>query len=130
MVVKEHGVAIALKRVEGKLFVELQLIGTLTHEDYELFVPMIDKAMQETPEVKMAMLVDFRKLEGWEAKAAWDDFKFGLNHRGDFKKLAIVGNKQWHKLSAKISGWFVSGESRFFEEKASALAWLAESSED
>ena len=126
MVVKEHGVGISLKRYADELFVELSLLGKLTHEDYELFVPMIDKAMQETPDVKMAMLADMRELEGWEARAAWDDFRFGLNHRSDFKKLAIVGDARWQKLAAKITDWFVSGETRYFETREAALAWLQE----
>jgi hypothetical protein len=129
MVIREHGVGISLKRHEGGLFVELSLQGKLTHEDYELFVPMIDKAMGETPDVKMDMLVDMRELHGWEARAAWDDFKFGLNHRSDFKKLAIVGDARWQQLSAKISDWFVSGETRFFDTRDAALAWLRSGSE-
>ncbi len=127
MKIKEHGVGISLKRVEERLFVELVMIGKLTHEDYGLFVPMIDKAMQETPDVKMDMLIDMRAIEGWEPRAAWDDFKFGLEHRSDFSKMAIVGEKTWQKLSAKISGWWVSGETRYFEEREAALAWLLES---
>jgi hypothetical protein len=130
MDVKEHGVSIGLKRMGDTLFVELTMVGKLTHEDYEMFVPMIDKAMQGMPNVKMDMLGDLRQLEGWEPRAAWDDFKFGLNHRGDFNKLAFVGNKEWHKLSAKMSDWFVSGETRFFEDRASAFAWLEHGSKD
>ena len=126
MMVKEHGVGISLKRYNGNLFVELALFGKLTHADYELFVPMIDKAMQEMPDVKMDALVDLRELQGWEARAAWDDFRFGLNHRSDFNKMAIVGNREWQKLSAKISDWWVSGETRYFETRDAALEWLGE----
>jgi hypothetical protein len=85
---------------------------------------MIDKAMKETPEVRMDMLVDLRELEGWEPRAAWDDFRFGLNHRSDFRKLAVVGGAPWQKLAAKSSDWVLSGETRYFDDYASALAWL------
>jgi len=124
MKIKEHGVGISLKRFEGKLLVELAMIGKLTHEDYEMFVPMIDKAMKETPDVKMDVLIDLRDLQGWEPRAAWDDFKFGLNHRSDFKKMALVGNAMWQELSAKLSNWFVSGETRYFETREAAMEWL------
>jgi len=124
MVPKEHGVGISLKRADGKLFVELALSGELAHEDYELFVPMIDKAMKETPDIKMDMLVDMRDLQGWKPRAAWDDFKFGLNHRSDFKKLAIVGNARWQKLSAELSNLILSGETRYFETRDAAMTWL------
>lgn len=124
MEMKEHGVGIALKRVGGKLFVEIKMIGTLTHEDYELFVPVIDGAMEDVPEQKMNMLADMRELEGWELNAAWDDFKFGLNHRRDFAKIAMVGNATWEKFSAKISNLIISGETRYFDKREDALAWL------
>ena len=124
MTTKEHGVGIAIKRIGDKLFVEMTMIGKLTHEDYKFFVPMIDGAINATPNVKMNMLADLRKLEGWEPRAAWDDFKFGLEHRADFNKMAFVGNKTWEKLSAKIANWWVSGETRYFEDRETALAWL------
>jgi hypothetical protein len=124
MAEKEHGVGIALKRSGSTLFVELALMGKLTHEDYTRFVPMIDNAMKGTPEVKMAMLVDLRELKGWELEAAWDDFRFGLNHRSDFEKLAIVGGAAWQKVAAKLSDWFVSGETHYFGDKEAALEWL------
>lgn len=129
MVVEEHGIGIALKRIGGTLFVEMALMGKLTHGDYAQFVPMIDNAMKGTPDIKMNMLVDLRQLEGWELEAAWDDFRFGLNHRNDFEKLAIVGNAAWQKIAAKLSGWFVSGETRYFGDKEAALAWLESSAE-
>jgi len=28
------------------------------------------------------------ELQGWELRAAWDDFKIGLKHGGDFEKVA------------------------------------------
>jgi hypothetical protein len=124
MVAEEHGVGIALKRSGSRLFVELVLMGKLTHEDYAQFVPMIDNAMKGTPEIKMDMLVDLRPLKGWELEAAWDDFRFGLNHRSDFEKLAIIGDAAWQKIAAKLSDWFVSGETRYFGDREAALAWL------
>jgi hypothetical protein len=129
MAEKEHGVGIALKRYGSTLFVELELLGRLTHADYAQFVPMIDNAMKGMPEIKLEMLVDLRQLKGWEPEAAWDDFRFGLNHRSDFKKLAIVGDALWQKIAAKLSDWFVSGETRYFGDKEAALAWLGSSGE-
>lgn len=124
MNIQEHGVGIALKRIEGRLFVELRMIGTLTHEDYELFVPVIDAALRDIPGHKMHMLADMRELEGWELHAAWDDFKFGLDHRKDFKKIAMVGAAKWEALSAKVTNLLMRGETRYFEKREDAVAWL------
>ena len=68
-------------------------------------------------------------MEGWELAAAWDDFAFGVKHWNDFTKLALVGNKRWEELSAKIGDKLTSAEMRYFpeEEKDAAMAWIADS---
>ena len=37
---------------------------------------------------KIQVLFDMTELQGWELRAAWDDFKIGLKHGGDFEKVA------------------------------------------
>jgi len=76
------------------------------------------------PEIKA--LIDATELEGWELRAAWDDFKLGLKHGRQFKKIAIVGNKNWLEMSAKIGSWFVSGDVEYFDNEAAAITWLNE----
>jgi hypothetical protein len=46
-VIKEHGIGIAIKRNKKRLFIEIVMLGKLTHEDYQTFVPMVDKALKE-----------------------------------------------------------------------------------
>lgn len=55
---------------------------------------------------------------------AWDDFKLGLKHNNHFRKIAIYGNKGWQKMAARVGGWFISGEVKFFEDPEQAIAWL------
>ncbi len=64
------------------------------------------------------------ELEGWEVRAAWDDFKLDMKHGKEFEKIAILGNKRWQELATKISSWFISGESKYFEDAKEALNWL------
>jgi GTP cyclohydrolase I len=45
-IIKEHGIGIAIKRNKKKLFIEIAMLGKLTHEDYQTFVPMVDKALK------------------------------------------------------------------------------------
>lgn len=70
------------------------------------------------------MLIDARHFDGWEARAAWDDFKLGLVHGKVFSHLAIVGNKPWEKVLAKLADWILNGECQFFEDYQEALDWL------
>jgi len=87
---------------------------------------MIDSALEGITEPKVNVLFDGTELEGWEVRAAWDDFKFGLKHDNEFSKIAFVGNKKWQELAAKVGRWFMTGEIKYFEEISDALDWLDE----
>ncbi len=121
---KEHGIGIAIKKNKKKLFIELTMIGKLKHEDYQIFVPMIDRALKEAKSLEVDLLVDMRSFTGWEFLAAWDDLKFGIKHGNDFDKMAIVGNKKWEEISVKMMSHMIRGETKFFKERDKALSWL------
>ncbi len=123
-VIKEHGIGIAIKRTKKRLFIEIVMLGKLTHEDYKIFVPMIDKALKEVKGLEIDLLVDMRAFRGWELVAGWDDLKFGVKHRNAFDKMAIVGNKKWEKLSVKMMKHLMKGKVKFFKQRETALAWL------
>ena len=72
----------------------------------------------------MNVFIDGTELEGWEVRAAWDDFKMGMKHNNQFKKVAIYGNKKWQETASKVGDWFTSGEVQFFEDEKKALDWL------
>ena len=123
-VIKEHGIGISIKRTKKRLFIEIVMLGKLTHEDYTIFVPMIDKALKEVKGLEVDLLVDMRAFRGWELVAGWDDLKFGVTHRNTFDKMAIIGNKKWEKLSVKMMKHLMKGKSKFFKERKKALLWL------
>lgn len=123
-VIKEHGISIAIKRNKKRLFIEIAMLGKLTHEDYQIFVPMVDKALKEAKGIESDLLVDMIRFDGWEFMAAWDDFKFGVKHRNSFNKIAIIGNKKWEEASTGMMSHLMKGKSKFFKERAKALSWL------
>ena len=126
MSITRHGLSIGIERVADNIYLSLKAVGKLTHEDYETITPMIDSALDGVKEAKVKVLIDGTELEGWELRAAWDDFKLGLKHGGEFEKIAIYGNKNWQEITAKICSWFISGEVKYFENYDGALAWLDE----
>ena len=123
-IIREHGIGIAIKRNKKKLFIEITMLGKLTHEDYQVFVPMIDKALKKVKSLEIDLLVDMKKLKGWEFLAAWDDFKFGVKHRNAFDKVAIIGNKKWEEQSVAMMSHLMKGKTKFFKEREKALTWL------
>ena len=123
-VIKEHGIGIAIKRNKKRLFIEIAMLGKLTHKDYQTFVPMVDKALKEAKGIEADLLIDMRAFKGWEFMAAWDDFKFGVKHRNAFKKMAIVGDKNWEDASTAMMSHLMSGKAKFFKKREKALSWL------
>lgn len=122
---KRHGVSIGIERSDDQFFLSLKAVGKLTHADYEVITPLIDEALGTVKHPHVRALIDGTELDGWEARAAWDDFKIGLKHGNEFEKIAIYGNRNWQHSLARIGSWFMSGEVRFFEDPESALEWLS-----
>ena len=119
-----HGLSIGIERIANRFLLTLKASGKLTHEDYETITPMIDTALSMVKQPKVKAFVDITDFEGWELRAAWDDFKLGLSHGSEFEKIAVVGNKKWQEVGAKIGNWFVSGEVKYFEDMHEAMDWL------
>lgn len=126
MTVNRHGLSIGIERINSDLYLTLKAVGTLQHSDYEVIVPMIDSALAGVKDAKVKVFFDGTELDGWELRAAWDDLKLGLKHGHEFKKVAILGNKRWLEMSAKIGSWFVSGDIKYFENEneTEAFDWL------
>lgn len=124
MTTSKHGLSIGIERINSQFFLKLKAIGKLTHDDYKIITPLIDAALDSVKEPKVNVLIDGTELEGWELRAAWDDFKLGLKHNNEFEKIAIYGNKNWQAITAKIGSWFISGEIEYFEDCDKAIHWL------
>ncbi|MEE4658907.1 MAG: STAS/SEC14 domain-containing protein [Halieaceae bacterium] len=124
MKVVKHGLSIGIERIGEDIFLALKAQGKLTHEDYKTITPMLESALAEVTSPSVNALIDGTELEGWEARAAWDDLKLGLKHGSEFKKIAIVGNRKWQERLSKVGSWFISGEIKYFESEADAVVWL------
>jgi len=124
MSINRHGLSIGIERTENDFFLSLKAIGKLTHDDYETITPMIESALEGVDHPRIKAIFDGTELEGWELRAAWDDFKIGLKHGSEFEKIAIYGNRRWQEIGAKVGSWFMSGEVKYFENRDDALEWL------
>lgn len=98
----------------------------LTAEDYEtVFIPAIDELIQRYGKVRVALLLG-ETFEGWEIGAMWDDARFGIQHRNDFEKIAVIGGPNWVEWTAKLGAYFMEGHLQTFGEAAfaEAIVWL------
>ncbi|MCF8031982.1 MAG: STAS/SEC14 domain-containing protein [Desulfarculaceae bacterium] len=97
--------------------------GKLTDTDYQqVMIPRLRELIAKQGKARMMLVLagDFR---GWEARAAWDDAKFGLKHRKDFAKLAMVGPPKWVKWATEVGAQFMSGEVKTFGAAQEKEAW-------
>jgi hypothetical protein len=124
MTQKNHSIAVGIEQFDEHIIFTMKAVGKLTHDDYMVFTPLLDGALASVTEPKVRMLFDATELKGWELRAAWDDFKIGLNHGSEFEKIAIVGASGWQALMAQIGSWFISGEVKYFEDPDVAIHWL------
>lgn len=126
MNIQRHGLSIGIERVSNQFFLTLKAVGKLSHEDYTMITPLIDGALEGVNDPKVTVFIDGSELEGWDLRAAWDDFRLGLKHGNVFDKVAIFGNKKWQERTAKLASWFVSGDTKYFDDESEAMAWLQE----
>jgi len=62
-------------------------------------------------------------FHGWELGAAWDDAKFGMSHKDDFEKIAVVSDAKWIEWSTKVSGHFMQGQLKTYKTDQLQEAW-------
>jgi hypothetical protein len=103
-----------------------RLSGKLHDEDYKTFVPTLEAAI--AAQGKVRLLAQLENFHGWDMHAAWDDFKFGMQHYHDFERIAMVGDRKWEKWMAALCKPFSKAEVRYFDasEAEAAWAWIGE----
>lgn len=124
MVIKKHGISIGVHRINEEFYIAIKAVGRLSHDDYTFMTPVLEEAMKEVHQPSMKLFFDGTEFDGWEARAAWDDFRLGMKYGSQFSKVAMVGNKKWEKMAATVGSWFIKGEMECFEDTDAALEWL------
>lgn len=109
-------------------FVALQVTGKLESEDYAGLLPFLQSKIAENG--KLDLFWEMKAFDGWTASALWSDGSFDVKHAGDFRRIAIVGEKKWHEWMTAVMKPFTTAEVRYFdhEDRATALNWTRGSS--
>jgi SpoIIAA-like len=121
---RSHKMGVEFKEeLNGKLL-DVRLTGELVKEDYEKFVPAVDRAVQQHG--KIWMLVETHDFQGWTAGALWEDTKFALHHFRDIERLAVVGETKWEQGLATFCKPFTAAVVRYFDHTRATEArnWL------
>ena len=107
----------------GKV-IHVKVMGKLTKETYEAFVPVVDEKIKEFGKVRI--LFEMHEFHGWTAGALWEDTKFDFQHWKDIERLAIVGETKWQHGRAVFCKPFTTAKIKYFDhsELAAAKDWI------
>jgi len=107
-------------------FVALRLSEKLDRDDFDQIIPILKE--QIAAHGKIALYWEMASFDGWTTEALLADTGFDIEHHDDFTRIAMVGEKKWHKWMAKLMKPFTSAEVKYFEvqEREDGLAWAQE----
>jgi len=113
-----------LKEENGGRLVHVSITGKLSREDYETFIPVVERLISEHG--KLRMLIQMHDFHGWTAGALWEDIKFDAKHYADIERLALVGESKWEKGMSVFCRPFTSATIRYFDSSAlsEARGWV------
>ncbi len=115
-----------LRQSKGSVLA-IQVSGKLLHRDYQEFVPMLEKRIEEHGSVRC--FIELTEFHGIELRALWDEIKFDVQHARQIERCAIVGDRDWESWMTKLSRpIFSAAEIRFFDiiERDKAWEWINE----
>ena len=100
--------------------------GKLTRADYPDFESEFERLVRQHGHLRV--LFDMTDFHGWDAGAAWEDIKFGIDHVADIERMAMVGDKKWQHGMAVLFKPFTKATIRYFDhvDAAEAQKWLGE----
>ena len=94
----------------------IRVSGTLSKADYARFNPWLDEQLVRHP--RPAMVVDLRGFHGWDGPGAvLEDARLGIAHRGELRRIAMVGGSAWLAWLAALFAPFMKAELRSFDRR-------------
>lgn len=116
--------------VNEKNIFAFKVSGKLSDEDYQQFVPRVEALIKEHGSIRL--LIELEDFEGWDLKAAWDDFKFAREHEDSLERIAVVGEKRWQRWMVLAGSALTETEIRYFykDHLQEAWDWLRSNEED
>ena len=106
-------------------FVEFEVSGTLTGDDYDRLVPELERLAAERGPLQM--YIELHDFDGWMPAGLLKDLRFDAKHQGDMERIAVVGETRWEEWATRLSQPFLKADMRFFSlgEAEAARRWAA-----
>ena len=111
-------------------FVHVRAEGVLTGNDYRSFEPGFANEVAHRGK-PLPLLLDLLGFRGWTPGGLLRDIFFDLRHRATFSRIAVIGEKRWHKWITYAASPVFRGTLGFFRPAAERVAveWLQQASQ-
>lgn len=111
--------------VSNRDYVRIHASGRLTSGDYDVLEPAVEAELKGRGG-RAPLLLDLRGWRGWTAGGLLRDLRFDFRHRNSFPRIAVVGDRPWHRWLTVAAKPVFSGEMRYFEaaREVEAVEWL------
>ena len=105
-------------------FIRIRATGRLTAADYDRFEPAFAAELERRKMPIELLMLDMRGFRGWTAGGFLRDLRWDLRNRRTFSKIAVIGDRRWHRWITAASKPLFRAPMRFFRSKEQAEAWL------
>lgn len=120
----EGGISmISIKTNESENIIEVEVNEKITARDIEEFENYFNQKKENHDQINLLMVVNEM---GYSLQGLVKDFKFDTNHWKEFNKVAVLSDKKWIELGAKMVEYLPKVEIEHFnpDEKDKAINWL------
>lgn len=105
-------------------YLHIRASGRLRPSDYDALEPAVEAELERRGG-RARLLLDLRGWRGWTAGGLLRDLRFDLSHRNSFPRIAVIGDRAWHKWLTIAAKPVFSGEMRYFgaAREREAVKW-------
>jgi hypothetical protein len=107
-------------------YLRLHAGGRLSASDYDSLEPAVQAQLKRRGG-RTRLLLDLSGWRGWTPGGLVRDLRFDLRHRKSFSRIAVVGDRAWHKWLTLAAKPVFSGQMRYFDaaEEGAAVEWVS-----
>jgi hypothetical protein len=106
--------------------VAISVSQKLTAKDFDLYRALIKERIEKFGFARVYF--EMREFYGWEAGSFFENAVFDIVNGSKFGKVAMVGDKIWQELAARLAGLVKKEGIKYFDlrQKELALRWINE----
>jgi hypothetical protein len=107
-------------------YLRVRASGRLGWRDYDELEPALEAELARRGG-RAPLLLDLRGWRGWTPRGLLRDLRFDLKHRRSFPRIAIVGDRPWHKWLTYAAKPVFNCPMRYFDSarEAEAMGWVS-----